>query len=109
MEEHEELKSRYQNTLEEKQILSEKYENTKKELEEAIAKLEEEMNVHKSEKESHISKLDRQITLSEIKYMEEVCVPVSLSRLYGVLTWKCYFICIIYIAFSDKDHAGGNN
>jgi chromosome segregation ATPase len=72
MEEHDELKSKYQNALEEKQILNDKYETTKKELEEAIAKLEEKMNVDKSEKELHISKLERQITLSEIKYMEEI-------------------------------------
>ncbi|AQK46105.1 hypothetical protein ZEAMMB73_Zm00001d026295 [Zea mays] len=72
IQEHEELKSKYQNTMEEKQMLSDKYETAKKELEDAIAKLEEEMNVDKSEKESHISKLERQITLSEIKYMEEI-------------------------------------
>jgi len=109
MEEHDELKSKYQSTLEEKQILNDKYETTKKELEEAIAKLEEKMNVDKSEKELHLSKLERQITLSEIKYMEEVCVTVHLSRLFGVLTWKCCLICIMYTTFSDKDHAGGNN
>lgn len=99
MEEHEELKSRYQNTLEEKQILSEKYENTKKELEEAIAKLEEEMNVHKSEKESHISKLDRQITLSEIKYMEEVCVPVPLQTVWGFNLEMLFHLYNIYCIF----------
>jgi len=82
MEEHDELKSKYQSTLEEKQILNDQYETTKKELEEAIAKLEEKMNVDKSEKELHLSKLERQITLSEIKYMEEVCVAVSLSQDY---------------------------
>jgi golgin subfamily A member 4 len=71
--------------MEEKHALSDKYETTKKELEDAIAKLEEEMNVDKSEKESHISKLERQITLSEIKYMEEVSVPCSsLSKLFGI-------------------------
>lgn len=58
-------------------MLNDKYETVKKELEDAVAKLKEDMNVDKSEKESHISKLERQITLSEIKYMEEVCVPCS--------------------------------
>lgn len=70
-------------------MLSDKYETTKKELEDAIAKLEEEINVDKSEKESHISKLERQITLSEIKYMEEVCGPlfISLQTMWD-LTWE---------------------
>jgi predicted nuclease with TOPRIM domain len=77
MEEYEELKSKYQNTLEEKQMLNDKYETTKKDLEEAIAKLEEKMNADKSEKELHISKLERQFTLSETKYMEEVCPCLS--------------------------------
>jgi golgin subfamily A member 4 len=59
--------------------LNNKYETAKKELEEALAKLEEQINVDKSEKELHISKLERQITLSEIKYMEEVLFPICLQ------------------------------
>jgi hypothetical protein len=95
--------------MEEKQMLSDKYETAKKELEDAIAKLEEEMNVDKSEKESHISKLERQITLSEIKYMEEVVSPVHISpNRFGFdlgMISHLYNICTI----SDKDYASGNN
>lgn len=55
-----------------------KYEKTKEELEEAIEKLNEEVNVQKSETQIHISKLERQHTLSEQKYMEEVILSNNL-------------------------------
>jgi hypothetical protein len=88
LEVHEELKGKYQSTLEEKQILNDKYETAKKELDEAITKLEEQMNLDKSEKEFHISKLERQITMSELKYMEEVCCYLSPSELFWFLLSK---------------------
>ena len=68
-------------------MLNDKYETTKKELDEAIAKLEEQMNLEKSEKELHISKLERQITVSELKYMEEVSCYLSPSKLIWVLQY----------------------
>lgn len=56
----------------ENEELVRKYEKTKEELEQAIEKLNEEVNVQRSETELHVSKLQRQNTLSEQKYMEEV-------------------------------------
>jgi chromosome segregation ATPase len=89
LEEHEELKGKYQSTLEEKQILNDKYETAKKELDEAITKLEEQMNLEKSEKELHISKLERQITVSELKYMEEIqTMQVETTEKNEALTTK---------------------
>jgi predicted nuclease with TOPRIM domain len=88
LEEHEELKGKYQSTLEEKQILDEKYETAKKELDEAITKLDKQINLEKSEKEFHISKLERQITMSELKYMEEVPCYLSPSKLFWALLSK---------------------
>lgn len=56
----------------ENEELVRKYEKTKEELEQAIEKLNEEVNVQRSETELHVSKLQRQHTLSDQKYMEEV-------------------------------------
>lgn len=96
--------------LEEKQLLNEKYETAKKELEEAIAKLEEQIHVEKSEKELHISKLERQITLSETKYMEEVLSLFVFNYLCFVYSRKRdIFIKYIQIVSSDTDNASGNN
>ncbi|KAJ4792148.1 hypothetical protein LUZ62_043394 [Rhynchospora pubera] len=56
----------------ENEDLLRKYEKTKEELEDAIEKLNGEVNVQRSETQLHISKLEKQHTLSEQKYMEEI-------------------------------------
>jgi hypothetical protein len=77
-------------------MLNDKYETAKKELEEAIAKLEEQINVDKSEKELHVSKLERQITLSEIKYMEEVLFPICLQIICVFNSRDVEMFCVKY-------------
>lgn len=69
--------------------MNDKYETAKKELDEAIAKLEEQVNLEKTEKELHISKLERQITVSELKYMEEIqTMQVETTEKHEALTTK---------------------
>lgn len=80
--------------MEENHILNGMYESTKKELEEVVVKLEEELNERKTREFSlnadvenlkaevaeksahklHISKLEQQFSLSEQRFMQEVTI-----------------------------------